>query len=289
MWLIFAVGSAFFAGIMSILAKIGLQNIDSNLATAIRTLVVMILSWILVFSFHLNNQLGNVDIKSLIFLILSGVATGGSWIFYFKALQLGDVNKVAPIDKSSVILTMVLSFILFKEPFTWIQGLSLVFIFIGTYAMIEINDKHNPSGQFLKNKSWFIYACLSAFFASLTAILGKMGTEAIDSNLATAIRTVVILIISWAIVFYQGSHKDIWKIKKSNWLFLVFSGLATGGSWLCYYRALQEGPVSIVVPIDKLSILVTILFSYFVLGEKLEKKALLGLCILILGTLLLLI
>lgn len=291
MWVVYAFLSAFFAGMMSILAKIGIREIDSNLATAIRTAVVTILSWMIVWMIHPESSIANIDTRSFIFLIFSGLATGGSWLCYFKALQLGSVNKVAPVDKSSVLLTMILSFLFLGEPLSLMKVLSLILIGIGTYLMIDLKkeDAKQKNQESLKHSAWFLYASLSAIFASLTAILGKIGIENVESNLGTAIRTIVILLISWMIVFYQKKHKEIKTIGFKNWLFLILSGLATGFSWLCYYRALQEGPASVVVPIDKLSIVVTVIFCYFVLGETLKRTERLGLYTLVAGTLLLLI
>lgn len=286
MWILFALASAFFAGVTSILAKIGIKNTDSNLATALRTIVVVIFAWIMVLIVGSHTTITSIDTKSLVFLILSGLATGASWLCYFKALQMGDINRVVPIDKSSTVLTMILAFILLGERLTWIKVLSMVLITIGTYLMIEMKKAGDRT---VKGNSWFIYALLAALFASLTAILGRVGIEGVESNLGTAIRTVVVVIISWSIVFAQGKHREIKYIDKRSWIFIVLSGFATGLSWLCYYRALQEGPVSIVVPIDKLSILVTISFSYFIFKEKLKRKPAFGLLFIVIGTLALLI
>lgn len=287
MWILYAFASAFFAGIMSVLAKIGLKDINSNLATALRTIVVVIFAWLLVFITGANQSIQSIGTKSLVFLILSGLATGGSWLCYFKALQIGDVNKVVPVDKSSTVLTMLLSMIFLGESITIIKLLAMILIGLGTYLMIE--KKKTTSTTSSTGYAWLIYAGLSAIFASLTAILGKVGVEGVDSNLATAIRTIVILIMAWGIVVGQGTYKDIKTIDKRSWMFILFSGLATGLSWLFYYRALQEGSASVVVPIDKLSILVTIGFSYFVLHEKLQKRALLGLMMIVVGTMSLLL
>ncbi|MCL2820832.1 MAG: EamA family transporter [Oscillospiraceae bacterium] len=285
MWIVLAFASAFFAGVMSIMAKVGLKNTDSNLATALRTVVVLVFAWTIVFITGSYITLKDVEIKSVIFLVLSGFTTGGAWLCYFKALKTGDVNKVVPIDKSSVILTMLLSMFLLGEEFSIVKVCAMILIGVGTYLMIE--RKQIASDESKGNK-WIIYAILAAVFASLTAILGKVGIEGIESNLGTAIRTIVVLIMAWFIVFIQGKHKEIKNIDNKSWLFLGLSGLATGLSWLCFYSALQQGPVSIVLPIDKLSILVTIAFSYFFLKEKLKKLPLLGLTLIITGTLALL-
>ncbi len=289
MWVVYAFGSALFAGLTAILAKVGISNINSHLATALRTIVVTLFAWLIVLVVGSGSTIGAIDGHTWLFLILSGLATGASWICYFRALQLGNVNQVTPIDKSSTVLTMLLAFILLGEPLHTNMVLGMLLILGGTYLMIQRQrvEPLNPSGK--AGKGWLFWAILSAVFASLTAILGKIGIAGVESNLGTAIRTVVVLLMAWAIVFSQGTHKDIPHIDKKSWLFLALSGLATGGSWLFYYRALQEGPASIVAPIDKLSILFTVAFSYVFLKEKLSPKALLGLLILTAGTLLLLV
>ena len=284
MWILYAFGSAFFAGITAILAKIGIKNTDSNLATAVRTIVILIFSWLMVFIVGSFNTITELTTKTIIFLILSGLATGLSWLCYFKALQLGNVNKVTPIDKSSTILTMVLAMIFLREKMRVFKVISIVLIGIGTYLMIE-KKKDNKQA---KDNKWLLYAFGSAIFASLTSILGKIGIEGVESNLGTAIRTIVVLVMAWIVVFVTKKQSEIKKIDKRSWKFLLLSGLTTGLSWLCYYKALQEGEASIVVPIDKLSIVITIVFSYFILKEKLSKKSMLGLIGIIVGTLLLL-
>lgn len=286
MWVLFAFASAFFAGVTSILAKIGVKDVDSHVATAIRTIIVLIFSWIMVFIIGLQSTIVNIDGKTFLFLILSGLSTGGSWLCYFKALQLGDVNKVVPIDKSSTILTMILAFIFLNEKITINMVIGMIGIAIGTYLMIQKKEK---SEKIVKRKAWLIYALLSALFASLTSILGKVGIENVESNLGTAIRTIVVLVMAWIIVFATKKQRDIKRIDKRSLIFLILSGVATGASWLCYYKALQDGLASIVVPIDKLSILVTVLFAYIFLKEKLSKKSLLGLILIVVGTLLLLV
>lgn len=288
MWILYAFGSAFFAGATSILAKIGIKDIDSHVATAIRTIVVLIFSWIMVFIVGSQGTIGNLDRKTLIFLILSGFATGASWLCYFKALQLGDVNKVVPIDKSSTILTMILAFIFLGENITINMVVGMIGIGIGTYLMIQKKESAEVE-KVVKGKAWLVYALLSAIFASLTSVLGKVGIENVESNLGTAIRTIVVLIMAWIIVFATKKQSDVKKIGKRSLLFLILSGIATGASWLCYYKALQDGLASIVVPIDKLSILVTVLFAYVFLKEKLSKKSVLGLALIVVGTLVLLI
>ena len=286
MWVLFAFASVFFVGVTSILAKIGVKDVDSHVATAIRTIIVLIFSWIMVFIIGSQSTIVNIDGKTFLFLILSGLSTGGSWLCYFKALQLGDVNKVVPIDKSSTILTMILAFIFLNEKITINMVIGMIGIAIGTYLMIQKKEK---AEKIVKGKAWLIYALLSALFASLTSILGKVGIENVESNLGTAIRTIVVLVMAWIIVFATKNQRDIKKIDKRSLIFLILSGVATGASWLCYYKALQDGLASIVVPIDKLSILVTVLFAYIFLKEKLSKKSLLGLILIIVGTLLLLV
>lgn len=286
MWIILAFGSALFAGITAILAKIGIKNTDSNVATAIRTIVILLFSWIIVFLVGSQKSIPNINMESLTFLILSGFATGGSWLCYFKALQLGNVNKVAPIDKSSTILSMLLAFIILRENVTLFNFVAMFAIGIGTYLMIRRKDDVAKSAAGYK---WFVYALFSAIFASLTSILGKIGIQGVESNLGTAIRTIVVLIMAWMIVFVSHKQNEITKIDRKSMIFIYFSGISTGLSWLCYYKALQLGPASIVVPIDKLSILVTIAFSYLFLKEKVTKKYFFGLCLMVIGTLLLLV
>ena len=286
MWIIFAFSSAIFAGLTAILAKCGIKNTDSNVATALRTIVVLIFSWLMVFVVGSQHGLFNIERKVIIFLILSGISTGASWLCYFKALQIGDVNKVIAIDKSSTILTMMLAFIFLGEPITRTMVIAIAFIALGTYLMIQ---KKKIIRRTIENKKWMIYALCSAIFAALTSILGKIGIENIDSALGTAIRTIVVLIMAWILVFMTGKQHSIKNIDQNSWLFLGLSGLSTGVSWLCYYRALQMGPASIVVPIDKLSIVVTICFSYFVFKEKLNKKSGIGLGMIVIGTLVLLV
>lgn len=285
MWIMFAFGSALFAGLTAILAKCGIRNTDSNVATALRTIVVLAFSWIMVFVTGAQSGMDSISMKTMLFLVLSGVATGASWLCYFKALQLGNVNKVTPIDKSSTVLTMLLAFVLLDEALTWMKVVAMVGIGIGTYMMIQ--KKQTEEKQ--EDKKWLIYAVGSAVFASLTSILGKIGISDINSNLGTAIRTIVVLAMAWIVVFVTGKQHTIKEIDEKSWIFLVLSGVATGGSWLCYYRALQTGPASVVVPIDKLSILATIAFSYIVFHEKLTKKAGCGLVLIVAGTLLLLL
>ena len=281
MRLFFALGSAFFAGITAVLAKIGIENVNSTLATALRTVVVLAFSWLMVFVVGSQGDIAQISGTTLLFLVLSGLSTGASWLCYFKALQLGDVNKVAPIDKSSTVLTILLAFIFLGEPVSIPQALGVVGIGVGTLLMIAKKEVEDGKPH---SKAWLVYAFLSAVFASLTSIFGKIGVENVESNLGTAIRTIVVLVMAWVMVFVTGEQKGIRSIGKKSWVFLFLSGITTGASWLCYYRALQDGPASVVVPIDKLSILVTIVFSWIVLKEKLTPKAAVGLVLILAGT-----
>ena len=281
-WLLMAVLSAVFAGLTSILAKCGIQKTDSDVATALRTIIVLLFTWVMVFIVGSAGTLMDITLKSLLFLILSGVATGASWICYFKALSIGDVNKVVPIDKSSTVLTVLLAILLFGETehlITKLVGTAL--LGAGIFLMIERKDRQNNSS----GKQWLPYAVGSAVFAALTSILAKVGIENVESNLGTAIRTGVVLILAWIIVFARGKQGQIKTIDRRELVFIALSGLATGASWLCYYYAIQNGVVSVVAPIDKLSILATVIFSYFVFGEKLSKKAFVGLALMAAGTL----
>ena len=285
MWVIFAFLSAFFAGITSILAKCGIRKTDSNVATFIRTIIVLLFSLLMVMIVGSFPTLKNLSAKTILFLVLSGLSTGASWLCYFRALQKGNINKVVPIDKSSTVLTIILATIFLGESITLYKTLGIIAIGVGTLMMIEKKDTENK----IEEKGWLFYAILSAVFASLTSILGKVGIEGVESNLGTAIRTVVVIVMSFVMVSVTGKVKDIKRIDKKELAFILLSGLSTGASWLFYYRALQDGEASIVVPIDKLSILVTIAFSYFVFKEKLGKKALIGLILIVVGTLVLLI
>lgn len=285
MWILFAFGSALFAGLTAILAKCGIRNTDSNVATALRTGVVLVFSWLMVFMVGAQSEIRDISAKVLIFLILSGLSTGISWLCYFKALQIGDINKVTPIDKSSTVITMLLASIFLREEITWLKFVSMILIGIGTYLMIQKKETKEKA----EDKKWLLYAVGSAVFASLTSILGKIGIQDVNSNLGTAIRTAVVLVMAWIVVFVTGKQNTVKNIDRKSWLFLILSGFATGGSWLCYYRAFQTGPASVVVPIDKLSILVTIAFSYIVFHEKLSLKSGTGLLLIVVGTLALLI
>lgn len=284
MWILFAAGSAFFAGITSILAKCGIRKSDSTVATAIRTIVVLLMSAVMVIFVGSAGSITQISGKTWLFLVLSGLSTGASWLCYFKALQNGDVNKVVPIDKSSTVLTILLAFIFLKEEISLLKLVCLIAIACGTLLMLE---KKEPQTD--KRGVWLPYAIMSAVFAALTSILGKIGIDGVESNLGTAIRTAVVLVMAWLMVLVTGKTSKVREVPRRELLFICLSGLATGASWLCYYKALQDGPASVVVPIDKLSILVSVLFSYIVFHEKLSKKAAAGLALLTAGTLLMLI
>lgn len=283
MWIAMAVLSAFFAGVTAILAKCGIHKTDSDFATALRTVVVLIFSWVMVFIVGSQNTIDQIEPKSLLFLVLSGLATGASWLCYFKALSLGDVNKVAPIDKSSTILSVLIAIICFSETdHLVLKIIGTALIGIGTYLMIE---KKSTQAEQKGNRKWIVYAVCSAVFAALTSILAKIGITGVESNLGTAIRTVVVLIMAWFIVFVKGKQSQFKSLDKRELVFIILSGIATGASWLCYYYAIQNGVVSVVVPIDKMSILVTVIFSFLFLKEKISKKAVFGLTVMLLGTL----
>lgn len=307
MWLIYAIGSAFFAGVTSILAKCGIRKTDSNVATAVRTIVVLLFSWVMVWIVGSGDQITSISGRTLLFLILSGAATGASWLCYFHALQIGDINKVVPVDKSSTVLTILLALIFLGEGISLTKAAATTVIALGIFLMIERKEPSeidedcgevrqqtgggNDSAEVpckkqinWKKSAWLLYAAGSAFFASLTAILGKVRISGVESNLGTAIRTCVVLVMAWVMVFVTGKQREVRRIDKKELRFICLSGIATGASWICYYRALQEGPASVVTPIDKLSVIVTVVFSYFVFGEKLNKKAMVGLVLLTVGT-----
>ncbi len=282
MWILYAVGSAFFAGLTSILAKCGIRNTDSTVATAVRTVVILIFSWLIVWIVGSGNQISSISGETFLFLILSGAATGASWLCYFRALQIGDINKVVPVDKSSTVLTIILALIFLHEGISLPKTMAVLAIAAGIFLMIEKKDREEKEKT--GKGGWFFWAAGSALFASLTAILGKIGISGVESNLGTAIRTAVVLVMAWGMVFVTGKQKEVRKIDRKELFFIGLSGVATGSSWLCYYRVLQEGPASVVAPIDKLSVLVTVVFSYFVFGEKLKGRALAGLALLTAGT-----
>lgn len=285
MWLAAASASAFFAGITAILAKCGIRKTDSTVVTALRTVVVLIAAWAMVFITGVQDQIGSVSARSWVFLVLSGLSTGASWLCYFKALSCGPVNKVVPIDKSSTALTVILAFIFLGERLSAIGTLGLVLMTAGTFMMIKKKD----GGEGPSHPAWLPYALGSALFASLTSILGKVGIEGVDSNLGTAVRTFVVLIMAWLMIPATGKAGQLKHLDKKELVFITLSGLATGASWLCYYRALQNGPASLVAPIDKLSILVSIAFARIVYKERLSRMAAAGLVLLTAGTLLMLV
>ena len=309
MWILFAFLSALFAWITAILAKFGIRKTDSYVATAIRTVFVLLFAWLMVFVVGSQGQINQISSRSLLFLVLSGLSTGASWLFYFKALQIGDINKVTPIDKSSLVLTMLLAIIFLGESVTWLKVFCMVLIGIGTWLMIQkkapkvtqpaeasllepSQAELTSTGELLpevRGKPWMLYAVGSAVFAALTSILGKVGIQGVESNLGTAIRTIVVLVMAWVIVFITRKQNTIKSIDKRSWIFLILSAVATGSSWLCYYKALQDGPASVVAPIDKLSIVVTVGLSYLFFKEKLSRQALVGLALIVAGTLLLLV
>ena len=306
MWILFAFLSALFAGITAILAKFGIRKTDSYVATAIRTVFVLLCAWLMVFVVGSQGQINQISSRSLLFLVLSGLSTGASWLFYFTALQIGDINKVTPIDKSSLVLTMLLAIIFLGESVTWLKVFCMVLIGIGTWLMIQkkapkvtqpaeasllepSQAELTSTGELLpevRGKPWMLYAVGSAVFAALTSILGKVGIQGVESNLGTAIRTIVVLVMAWVIVFITRKQNTIKSIDKRSWIFLILSAVATGSSWLCYYKALQDGPASVVAPIDKLSIVVTVGLSYLFFKEKLSRQALVGLALIVAGTLL---
>lgn len=282
MWIAAAAGSAFFAGLTAILAKCGIRKTDSDVATALRTVIVLLFSWVMVLIAGSAGTITDIPPRSFLFLVLSGLATGASWLCYFRALSLGDVNRVVPIDKSSTILSVLLAIICFGETeHLAVKLICTAVLAAGIFLMVEKKQQEKQAS----GSGWMVYAVLSAVFAALTSILAKVGITGVESNLGTALRTGVVLVMAWAMVFIKGKQTQLRGTDRRELLFIALSGLATGGSWLCYYYAIQNGVVSVVVPIDKLSILVTVLFSYIVFREKLSKKSLLGLCLMTAATL----
>ena len=280
MWVVFAFLSALFAGLTTILAKCGIRRTDSTVATAVRTGVVLITAFIMTLIVGSTSGITEISGRSWLFLVLSGLATGASWLCYFRALQLGDVNQVVPLDKSSTVLSIILAAVFLREPVSVIGWVCVAAIAVGTYMMIE-KKEHTEE----KSRRWLVYAVLSAVFAAVTSILGKVGIENVESNLGTTVRTAVVLVAAWAMVLVTGKGKQVRRIPKKELMFICLSGLATGGSWLCYYKALHDGLASVVVPIDKLSILVTVAFSYIVFREKLTLRSAIGLLFIVAGTL----
>ena len=290
MWVAFAFGSALFAGLTAILAKLGIRKTDSDVATAIRTAVVLVFSWVMVFVGS-QGQITQVSGTTLLFLVLSGLATGASWLCYFKALSMGDVNKVVPVDKASIVLTLILAFVILGEPISAWKMVGIVLIAVGTFLMIQRKAETAEqvaaaaAAERTHGRGWLFYAILSAVFASLTAILGKIGISGVESNLGTAIRTCVVLAMAWVVVGVTGKAGKVRETPRNELGWICLSGVATGASWLCYYRALHDGLASVVVPIDKLSIVVSIAFAYFAFGERLTRRGLVGLALVVAGTL----
>ncbi|MFT3968828.1 MAG: EamA family transporter [Micropruina sp.] len=288
MWMLYATGSAVFAGLTAILAKVGIRHTPSNLATAIRTIVVLAFAWLVVFIVGSHSTIGGLSGPTVWFLVLSGLATGASWLCYFRALQLADVNQVAPVDKSSIVLTVLFAIVLLGETDNLAARLTgIAAIGIGTYLMIE---RRGGAGTVsTQGRSWLFCALGSAVFAALTTILGKVGITDVESNLGTAIRTGVVLVMAWVAALTTGEHRGMRQIPRRDLLFIVLSGVATGASWLCYFRALQDGPASVVVPIDKTSIVLTVAFAWVFLGDRLTRRSVLGLGLIVAGTLLMLL
>ena len=290
LWILYAAFAAVFAAATTILAKIGLKGVSSNLAAAVRTMVVLVFAWVIVFIVGSQGEIGYVEGRTWVFLVLSGFATGGAWLCYFRALQLGRVSRVVPISKSSPILAMILAFIFLREPVGWVIIVGMVLMGMGTWLMIEL--KKDSSEEKSNSKGWLFFAVLSAVFAALTSVLGRAGmvdsygVAAIEANLGTAIRTVAVVPMAWLMVFITGEQKNIGKVDGKSWIFLVLSGFATGASWLFFYRALQLGTASRVVPIDKLSIVLTMGFAFIFFREKFSKRSIVGLILLVVGTLL---
>lgn len=283
MWLLFAVASAATAGLVAVLAKVGLQGVPSSLATAIRTVVVLVLAWLIVFATGTQAELGSLDQRTLIFLIVSGLATGASWLFYFKALQVGRVTPVVAIDRSSLIFTALISIVLFGETqHVWLKLAGLAVIAVGTYVIVWQRREDEATGA---SRLWLVWAVLAMGFAVATTLLAKEGLHAVDSSLATAIRTIIVLVMAGVLVAVTGERRAFAVLSRRNWLYLVLSGLATGASWLCFFRALQEGPVSIVLPVDKLSLIFAAVFALLLLRERISRRDALGMAVILAGTL----
>ena len=285
LWFLYAAGAAVFSALTTILAKIGIKDVDSHLATAIRTMIVLVFAWLMVFVVGSQYGIRYIDGTTWIFIVLSGLATGGSWLCFFRALQLGCVNKVVPIDKSSTMLTIILAFIFLREPMRFITVIGMILMGVGIWLMLELKKNNDSNKEEKTSKSWLFFALLAAVFASLTAIFGRIGVAEMDANLWTAIRTMTVIPLSWVMVFIVGSQKKIKTVDIKSWIFLILSGVATGASWLFFYHALQVGKASHVVPIDKLSIVITMGFARVFLGDQFTKRSVIGLALLTLGTL----
>lgn len=281
MWILYAGLSALCAGVTTIFLKKGVQTTNTNAALALRTVVVLIFSIIIVFIAGSQNQIINIDINTWIFLILSGFSTGAGWYYYYKALQSGNVNKVSPISKSSLVLTILFSFIFLHEEITACKIFGLIFIAAGTYFMVDYKKSKNENKE---NNKWLIYALLSLLFSALTPIFGKVGIENVESNLGSAIRTFVVVVAAWILLFIKKDFKELKNINKAEIKFIILSGITGGSSWLLYYKALQDGTTSAVAAIDKLSILVAVILSYFIFNEKMNRKTIFGLMLIFAGT-----
>ncbi|MCL2572942.1 MAG: GRP family sugar transporter [Defluviitaleaceae bacterium] len=286
LWFLYALMAAIFAALTTILAKIGLKSVDSHLATAIRTMAALAFAWVIVFVFGSQGEIVYMDTRTWIFLVLSGLATGGAWLCRFRALKLENVNKVTPITKSSTILTMILAFVFLSEPLGWAMAAGMTLMGIGTWLMLELKKNRDKAKEKGTGMAWLLFAALAAIFASLTAIFGSLGVSDMDASLWTAIRTVIVAIVSWAMVFMTGGQKKIKAVNAKGWVFLILSGIATGASWIFFYHALRLGNASHVVPIDQLSIIITMAFARIFLGERFSKQSLVGLAILTIGILL---
>lgn len=282
-WVTAAFASAFFAGITSILAKCGIRHTDSDVATAIRTCVVLVFAWAMAGISGSIGAIGAIPAKAWLFLTLSGLATGASWICYFKALSIGDVNKVVPVDKMSTVLAVLIAIVLFGETGNLaVKLVETAVITLGTFLMIE--KKQSVGAEQKQDRAWLAYALGAAVFAALTSVLAKIGIEGVESNLATAIRSCVVLVMAWAIVAAKGKLEQVARIDPRELAFLAASGIATGASWLLYYYAIAAGQVSVVVQIDKLSIVVSVLFARLAFNEKLSHRSAIGLFLIVLGT-----
>ena len=279
MWILYAFLAAIFSGLTTIFAKKGVKNIDSLLSTSIRTAIILIISFLIVIIF---NSFEKINIKTFIFLILSGISTTLLWVNYFKALDYGNVNEVTPVDKTSIVITLVLSSIFLNEKITILKIISCILIIVGTFLMVNKSEHSN-------NKEWLLYAILTAIFTSVSAIISKIGLRDINPSLGNFYRTIIVFILIWFYVIIKKKQKNIITIKRQTWIYLIISGFTTSLSWLFYFYALKNGEASMVFPIEKLSVVVSIGLSYVILKEKMTKKSIIGLILIIIGTLILLI
>ena len=278
MYIIYALLASVFSGLTSVFAKTGIKNIDSLLATFLRTIVISLFLFLIVIWKENLNEIFLLDKKTILFLILSGISNTLLWICYFKALDLGTVSKVTPVDKTSIVLTLILSSLFLNEKITTIKIISIVLILSGTFLTIKKESKGS------KDNKWIIYAILTAVFTSTTTVLSKIGIESTNTTLITFLRTIVVLIILTTITLFKKKYKSIKDIEKRSWLFIILSGLSTSLSWLFYFKALALGEASIVFPIEKLSLVVSILISIIFLKEKVNKKQIIGIIIIVIGT-----